>query len=122
MEDFRVVVGQLEKVTEVASVRLAVHSIARQAGESFGFSLQRRDLLGPLLPANPWDSFCGAGACPVPSGAVISEFAVSACLAIRSKEIRILSDPRHKPRRSGTVRPATFDLFSRSSQCVKPGW
>jgi len=68
LEDFWVVVGQLEKVTEVASARLAVRRIARPAGwrnlrfrfvatgpvrprlagESFGFALRRRGLLGPV--------------------------------------------------------------------------
>jgi len=39
LEGFGVVVGQLEKVTEVASARPAVRWIARLAGESIGFAL-----------------------------------------------------------------------------------
>jgi len=49
LEDFWVVVGQLEKVTEVASARPAERRIVRLAGESFGFALRRRDLFGPVL-------------------------------------------------------------------------
>ena len=110
-EDFWVVVGQLEKVTEVASARLAVRRIARLAGESFGFALRRRGLLGPVWLANPSDSLCGDEACSVPSRGVIFEFAVWACLAIRSKEIRILSDLRNKPQRRGTALPAPPIFF-----------
>jgi hypothetical protein len=62
----------LEKVTEVASARLAERWINCPAGEPFGFSL------------------CGDGARSIPSDAVIFGGAVWACLAIRSKEIRIL--------------------------------
>ncbi len=74
LEDFGVVVGQLEKVTEVASARPAEFRIARLAGESFGF-------------------------------------AVWTCLAIRSKEIRILSDLRNRPQRRGTFLTAPPIFF-----------
>jgi hypothetical protein len=67
-EDFWVVVGQLEKFTEVASARPAVRWIARLAGESFGFTLRRRCLLGPIWLVNPSDSLCGDGAYSAPSG------------------------------------------------------
>jgi len=48
LEDFWVVVGQLEKVTEVASARLAEGWINCPAGESFGFASRRLDPLGPV--------------------------------------------------------------------------
>jgi hypothetical protein len=49
LEDFGVVVGQLGKVTEVASARPAELRIARLAGESSRFALRRRNLLDPAI-------------------------------------------------------------------------
>jgi hypothetical protein len=48
LEDFWVFAGQLEKVTEVASARPAERWTARLTGESFGFALRRRSLIGPV--------------------------------------------------------------------------
>ena len=61
LEDFSVVVGQLEKVTEVASARPAELRIAGLTGEFFGFALRRRNLFGSVWPANPSDSLRGDG-------------------------------------------------------------
>ena len=110
LEDFWVVVGQLEKVTEVASARLAELWINCLAGESFGFAFRRRNLLGPVWPANPSDLLYGDGTCSVPSGAVVLGGAAWACLAIRSKEIRILEQPS-----------LPLQSFFEAAQCAKPG-